>query len=134
MSLFKKGQKAYSIANLKCPRCHEGDMYPTATMSFKQPFDMHDRCPHCNLNYSPEPGFYYGAMFISYIWTGFFCLAFVGTLIMGLGVSINMAFLYLIIFMALIFVWIFRVSRAMYINILVHYEKDAKRIEIPTKK
>lgn len=134
MGIFKKGQKAYSIAKLKCPRCHEGDMYPTATFSFKQPFDMHERCPHCNQNFSPEPGFYYGAMFISYIWTGFFCLGFVGGLVWGLGVSINMAFLALIAFMALIFVWIFRVSRVMYINMVVHYEENAERIEIPAKK
>ncbi len=127
MSLLKKGQKAYSVANLKCPHCHEGDLFPTKTFSFKQPFDMHDRCPVCNQNYMPEPGFYYGAMFISYIWTAFFCLGFVGTLILGFGVSINMSFLWLILFMLLIFVWIFRVSRAMWINVVVHYDKNAAK-------
>lgn len=134
MGILKKGQKAYSIAKLKCPRCHEGDMFKTNTFSFKEPFEMHDRCPHCNQNFMPEPGFYYGAMFISYIWTGFFCLGFVGVLILGFDVSINMAFLWLILFMASIFVWIFRVSRVMYINVLVHYEENAKRIESSRKK
>lgn len=129
MGLFKKGQKAYSIANLKCPKCHEGELYLTPTFSFKKSFEMYDRCPHCNEDYAPEPGFYYGAMFISYIWTAFFCLGFVGLLIMGFGVSINMAFLWLIIFMALIFVWIFRVSRAMWINVVVHYDKNVQKYE-----
>lgn len=134
MGIFKKGQKAYSIANLQCPRCHEGDMYPTATFSFKQPFEMHDRCPHCNQNFMPEPGFYYGAMFISYIWTGFFCLFLVGGLILGFGFSVNAAMLVLIAVMGFLFVWIFRVSRVMYINMIIHYEKDAQRIESNTKK
>jgi uncharacterized protein (DUF983 family) len=124
MGLFKKGQKVYSVANLKCPKCHEGDMFPTSTFSFKQPFDMHERCPVCNEDYFPEPGFYYGAMFISYIWTGFFCLAFVGFMIFVLGMTINASFLALVLFMALIFVWIFRVSRAIWINVLVHYDKN----------
>jgi len=77
MGIFKKGQKGYSIFNFKCPRCHEGDLFETETFSFQKSFDMHDKCPHCNLNYMPEPGFYYGAMFISYIFMGFFCIGFV---------------------------------------------------------
>ncbi|NJN78752.1 MAG: DUF983 domain-containing protein [Saprospiraceae bacterium] len=125
MGLFKKGQKAYSVVNLKCPKCHEGEMFPTSTFSFKKSFDMHERCPVCNEDYFPEPGFYYGAMFISYIWTGFFCLGFVAFTIFVLKMSINMSFLALIAFMALIFVWIFRVSRVMWINVVVHYDKNA---------
>jgi hypothetical protein len=27
---------------------------------------MNDRCPHCNASFEPEPGFYFGAMFVSY--------------------------------------------------------------------
>lgn len=125
MGLFKKGQKAYSIANLKCPRCHEGDLFKTPTFAFKKSFEMYEECPNCKQNYMPEPGYFYGAMFISYIWTAFFCLGFVGLLILGFGVSINMSFLLLIAFMALIFVWIFRVSRAMWFNVTVHYDEKA---------
>ncbi|MFT6148768.1 MAG: hypothetical protein ACJAUH_001454 [Saprospiraceae bacterium] len=124
MGLFKKGQKAYSVAKLKCPKCQEGEMFSTSTFSFKKPFDMYERCPVCNEDYFPEPGFYLGAMFISYIWTAFFCLGFVGFAIFVLKMSINMSFLALILFMALIFIWIFRVSRAMWINVVVHYDKN----------
>ena len=128
MGLFKKGQKAYSVAQLKCPKCHEGELFPTTTFSFKKSFDMYERCPNCNEDYAPEPGFYYGAMFISYIWTGFFSLSFVGFAIFVLNMSINMSFLALILFMAAIFVWIFRVSRAMWINVVVHYDKNAGKV------
>lgn len=30
---------------------------------------MHDKCPNCGQNYLPEPGFFYGAMYVSYALT-----------------------------------------------------------------
>lgn len=27
---------------------------------------MYDRCDHCGASFEPEPGFYFGAMFVSY--------------------------------------------------------------------
>lgn len=32
-------------------------------------FSIHRRCPHCNYNFHPEPGFYLGAMAISFLIT-----------------------------------------------------------------
>lgn len=31
--------------------------------------EMHDYCQECNASFEPEPGFYFGAMFISYAFT-----------------------------------------------------------------
>lgn len=127
MKLFRKGTKAYSILKMKCPKCHEGDLFPTSTFSFQKPFDMHTHCPNCNENYAPEPGFYYGAMFISYIITGWFCLAFVGLLILGFGWSINSSFIALIFVITALFVWIFRISRSLWINIVVKYDPNIEQ-------
>lgn len=30
---------------------------------------MHDECPHCHVRLEPEPGFYQGAMYVSYGFT-----------------------------------------------------------------
>ena len=30
---------------------------------------MHERCPHCGIRLEPEPGFYQGAMYVSYAFT-----------------------------------------------------------------
>lgn len=124
MSILKKGSKSYSIFHLKCPRCHEGEMFETGSWSFVKPFDMHERCPKCNLNYFPEPGYYYGAMFISYIWTAWFCLLFVGILHWLLGFSQPVTFSLLIAFLVINFVYIFRISRLMWININVKYDPN----------
>ena len=125
MGISKKGSKAYSIFNMKCPRCHEGDLFGTSTFSFEKPFDMHDECPHCGLNYMPEPGFYYGAMFISYIFMGFFCIGFVMILHWVIGWSTAASFAALIFVIAIYFVWIFRIARSIWININVRYKPNA---------
>lgn len=127
MSLFKKGTKAYSIFNMKCPRCHEGDLFETPTFSFQKSFDMPQKCPVCDQPYFLEPGFYYGAMFISYIITGWFALILVGVLILVFGMQWQLAFGIMVVTMAILFVWFFRISRAIYINLNVKYQPEFSR-------
>lgn len=86
---------------------------------------MPQNCPVCGQKYFLEPGFYFGAMFISYFMTGGFCLAFVGFLMLVLGVSVNVSFLILIVVLTVLFVWIFRLARAIWININVKYDSEA---------
>jgi len=53
----------------KCPHCRAGNMFvygPTNLLRFNI---MHERCPHCNIRLEPEPGFYQGAMYVSYGFT-----------------------------------------------------------------
>jgi uncharacterized protein (DUF983 family) len=49
----------------KCPRCSIGEVfkYPLLNRHFAS---MHNECPECKATFQPEPGFYFGAMFISY--------------------------------------------------------------------
>ncbi len=122
MSFLKKGTKAYSIFNMKCPKCHEGDLFETGSFSFKKSFDMPEKCPHCGQKYFLGPGFYYGAMFISYGITGWFSLFFVGFLMLILGIHWQTAFVFLLFTMAILFVWFFRISRAIWINFNVKYD------------
>jgi len=62
-----KGTKLYSVVRMKCPRCHEGEVF-----IYKNPYNlkktgaMHRNCPKCGLSYQPEPGFYFGAGYVSY--------------------------------------------------------------------
>ena len=123
--VFKKSSKSYSIFYLKCPRCHEGETFETGSWSFVKPFDMLPRCPKCDLNYFPEPGYYYGAMFISYIVSGWFCLLFVGFFVWILDYSQTVAFSLLSVFLVINFVYIFRISRLMWINVNVKYNPNA---------
>lgn len=120
--LYNMKQTAISsILAMTCPRCRKGNMFPTGSFSFREPFTMHDHCPHCQQDLAPEPGFYYGAMFLSYILTGWFCLAFVAIVHWILGLSLISSFALLILVTGVLFVWFFRISRSIWIHINVKY-------------
>ncbi|EOZ95519.1 hypothetical protein A33Q_2881 [Indibacter alkaliphilus LW1] len=60
--------RSLSMAMLqaKCPRCREGDLFPTSVFSYRKLSDIHGKCPICDATITPEPDFFYGAMYISY--------------------------------------------------------------------
>ncbi|MFK7807583.1 MAG: DUF983 domain-containing protein [Saprospiraceae bacterium] len=113
-----------SITNMKCPRCREGDLFYTSTFAFKRPFDMPERCPKCNLNYTPEPGFFYGAMFISYAIWGWFSIFFCLLTVFYFGWTVNSSFAVLIFFSAIFFIWLFRISRSLWIHFNIKYDSS----------
>jgi uncharacterized protein (DUF983 family) len=64
---MKKGTKLYSILHSKCPRCQKGDLYPDVNpYHLKKMTAMYPECSNCKQSFDPEPGFYYGAMYVSY--------------------------------------------------------------------
>lgn len=46
----------------KCPRCRRGNM-------FKGPLTnvMHEQCDHCGLTFERNPGYFYTAMYVTYV-------------------------------------------------------------------
>lgn len=55
-----------SAWNCKCPRCRKGDMFEGPILSFKSK-KMRSTCPHCELVFEKEPGYFYVAMYVSYM-------------------------------------------------------------------
>ena len=43
----------------RCPRCLQGQVFATL-------FRMHEQCPVCGLRFEREPGYFTGAMYLSY--------------------------------------------------------------------
>ena len=124
--MLKKGQKLYSIVNFKCPNCHEGNLYPTKLTDFSRVFTMHHNCPSCGQPYYIEPGFYWGAMYMAYMLSSGIILGGFGVLFFGVGLEILTSFLILIILVGLLYGLIFRLARAIWINIYVHYNPAKK--------
>lgn len=106
------------------PRCHIGDMYPTPTFSFRKSFDMHEKCPHCGQKFSLETGFYYGAMFISYIISAFMMFGIFALFMFGFGFDVYAAFGAAMGVILALYVWFFRVSRTIWLSFFVKYEKS----------
>ena len=63
---MNKGSRLYSIMHNKCPKCQEGDFFISKTYNLGSFSKMNDECPVCKESFEPEPGFYFGAMFVSY--------------------------------------------------------------------
>ncbi len=53
------------IVNAKCPRCRVGNVFSGPTYGFKIQ-KMNEKCPHCDLKFEREPGYFYVSMFVSY--------------------------------------------------------------------
>lgn len=60
--------KGLSMLKGKCPRCQSGQMFKHNAISTGF-MDMFPNCPVCNLHFEIEPGFFWGAMYVSYAFT-----------------------------------------------------------------
>jgi uncharacterized protein (DUF983 family) len=53
-----------------CPRCRQGKIFRNPFYSLTGFDKMHEHCPHCGLRYEIEPGYFIGAMYVSYAVSG----------------------------------------------------------------
>lgn len=58
--------KGLAILKAKCPQCQSGKMYKTSAFKLNSFTQMFDTCQVCGLTFEVEPGFFWGAMYISY--------------------------------------------------------------------
>jgi uncharacterized protein (DUF983 family) len=63
---MKKGSKIYSVFHFLCPKCHEGRFFVSAPYRLKTTGDVLETCDKCGNNNMLEPGFYQGALYVSY--------------------------------------------------------------------
>lgn len=125
--MLKKGSKLYSILTGTCPKCHEESMYED-----KNPYHlgaiykMHESCSHCNTRYKIEPSFFYGAMYVSYaLGIAFGVAAFIISFVF-LSSSLKTAFIAIIGTLIVFMPIIMRLSRNIWINFFIDYDKDWK--------
>lgn len=121
--MSQKNSFLYSVVTVKCPRCREGNLFPKGTLYSTKFADMHKNCPCCGQNFEPEPGYYYGAMYVSFAFNVAIFLAslfllhlFVEEVTMGMMIGVVA-----VTVIGLLPV-IFRLSRVLWINIFVRYE------------
>jgi len=128
INLLKKGSKSYSIFYNKCPKCHHGmfwhknNPYLNVLKNNKQ---TNSECNKCLLKYEIEPGFWFGAMYVSYAIAVAFLLIF-GLILYSLFENIDMMTLVITLsFLVIIFSPINHFfSRLIWINIFVDYKNS----------
>ena len=57
---------ALALAELRCPRCHQGKLFSTSALNLSEFARMPAQCPVCSQSFEPEPGFYFGSMYITF--------------------------------------------------------------------
>lgn len=122
-----KGSKIYSIVKCKCPRCQEGNMFLPGTLYLPTKFyKMHNYCDLCRQSFEPEPGFYFGSMFVSYaLNTALFIIFWVATSLLVEDISLPMILGILVVVVIGLLPVTFRISRSIWINFFVHYDPKA---------
>ncbi len=125
--MLKKGLKLYSILTGSCPKCHQESMYTDANpYHFNKLFDMNSTCSHCGTKYQMEPSFFYGAMYVSYaVGIAFGVAAFIISYLI-FGSSLKVAFGAIIATLIIFMPVIIRLSRNIWINFFIHYDKNWK--------
>lgn len=81
-----------SLRKGKCPKCEEGKIFETNgnILKLKGP-KMYDNCPQCDFKFEREPGYFFGAMFVSYgITTAEAIATFVAIRVLGIEMSVDM--------------------------------------------
>jgi uncharacterized protein (DUF983 family) len=63
---MKKNTGFGALISAKCPQCRKGQMFPYAPYDIPRFDRMNPCCSNCGLSFEIEPGFYFGAMFVSY--------------------------------------------------------------------
>ena len=124
--MLKKGSKLNSILTGSCPKCQKESMYSDKNpLHLTKVLKMNDNCSRCGLKYQIEPSFFYGAMYVSYglnvaVGIAAFIISFV-----FFGASIGESFIAIVITLIVLFPFVLRLSRNLYINMFISYDPKA---------
>lgn len=120
MNIFK------SMWTYRCPKCRSSKMFKEP-FQISKPLDMHEKCEVCGQHFEPEPGFYFGALFLSYIMSAWFLLIPALVLLFVFKWSVNAVMVFVLILAALTYLKFLRFSRSLWIHIIVKYDKNFKK-------
>lgn len=113
---------AYSVVFNKCPQCHKGKVLKFPPYQLGKLLETEELCSHCNLKFEKEPGFFYGAMYVSYALTsGIFIVAYLlqSTL---LELPITTFAIFMVSLLLVTFPLIARWSRILWLNFFVKFD------------
>ncbi len=55
------------VVKMKCPNCGKGHLFVNeSAFSFSKLGQVKSECTECGTNFNPEPGFYFGAAYVSW--------------------------------------------------------------------
>lgn len=120
---MKERSMLTGIVTMRCPRCREGNMFPQGTLYTPRFMQMNATCSCCEQSFMPEPGYYFGAMFVSYaINAAFFIAVWLGMYLFMDEISTTAMVLALLLVVFGLLPITFRLSRVLWIYIFIRYQ------------
>ena len=128
---MRKGTKLYSILRAKCPHCHEGQFFEDSNpYNFSKMGHVLPECPVCKRSYNREPGFYFGALYVSYaLGVALFVSAFVATYVIFPEASTELYIAVVVLSMVLLGPVIYALSKIIWANMFYPYQGVERREE-----
>lgn len=108
-----------SLVKSKCPNCEKGSVFASRgnILKFKGPV-MNKTCPVCEYKFEREPGYFFGAMFISYALTIAQAMSVYFVIwLLGLNLSVDMIMLIITLVLVILLFPNFRASRIIWMYI-----------------
>lgn len=114
----------YSVVKNRCPKCHQGKVFQKDNpYNLKYLFKMESVCSHCGERYEKEPGYFFGAMFVSYALTAlvFFIMLVLDFAFFHLGLSLLLILIPAVLILSPVtFQW----SRLIWLNFFIRYNPN----------
>ncbi|MEL6590292.1 MAG: DUF983 domain-containing protein, partial [Bacteroidota bacterium] len=117
-----------SIVGGRCPRCRTGKLFVTRNpYDLRSTLKMPEQCSHCGQDFRIEPGFYFGATYVSY-GLNIALLVAIGVAISVLGTLTFWNFTLSWIGAAVVLTpMMARLARTIWIHAFVRYKSPAER-------
>ena len=116
------------FVKMKCPKCRLGDLFIVKSpYNLNRIAEMPEHCRCCGQSYFPETGFYFGAMYASYMLSVAFSV--VVTAIYWLLFGFNMWGIIIadIVLLIAAFPYLYRCARAFWLSVTVYFDEQAWR-------
>lgn len=123
-----KDNRLYSVVFNKCPRCHQGDFFITSSAYSRRFDEMHETCDHCGEVLIPEPGFYWGSMFVSYAFYTIYTLATFLVFVTWLKVDLDYYLIGLVPTLVALTPYFFRLARRAWLTFFIAYDPEKNRM------
>lgn len=116
-----------SIVTLKCPKCRQGDLFvKPGLFRYKDMLLMPEKCPHCGQVYEIEPGFWIGALWVSYPIVIVIETPFLFAALLTTNYSPWLFFGLMLVAFVIFFPLMLRLGRSIWIHISVRYDDSLK--------
>lgn len=110
---------------MKCPKCHEGQFFESHPYDLKNAGEVLDHCPVCDMKYSREPGFFYGALYVAYaLGVAIFVTLWVSMNLFFNNIDIWVQISVIVVVSLLATPYVYALSKIIWINLFYSYDKE----------